>query len=335
MQISLNGRSARFRHQRGVALILVAMIVIFLGVFASLGLGFLQIKETPDYERDTTVAQQRVVNQLSSFVQLNDRLPCPADPSVARTSANFGREDHTPPGGACNRQEGIVPFRALGIQERDALDGWGRFMTYRVSPVFADNHVSLIPDSGIDVYRDCLARGIWITERSHSRTRIGGGAKITNVNINHNPRKAKFCCPNNGNFGFAATGTDIRMHTAGSASLIQARAGFDDRTSGVNDFGDIDAFQTPPVGSNATAWAFVLVSHGQNGLGTLLANETTDRVPGVAGDELENADEDRDFIERARNKVPGAGYYDDLVVSMTQNGLYGHLNNGSCIRPFR
>lgn len=326
-------RRDKFKNQHGVALILVAVIAMFLGVFATLGLGFLQLKEGPDIEKETRLIQKRAVNHLASFVHMNDRLPCPADPSVVRTAANFGLEDRTGPGTACRRTEGLYPFRSLALNERDALDGWSRFFTYRISPVFSNNDPAQIPDTGIDVYAECLTRGIWITETTHVQTREGG-TEQTAVNVNRNPRKAKFCCPANGNDGFAADGTDIQLRTANGTDLIQPRTGFNTRTSAPAQFSDIDDFVDPPTG-NVSAWAFVLLSHGSNGLGAFQVNGTTDRAGAPVGDEAENADDDRIFIDRAASRVAGAAYYDDILVSMTQNGLYGHLNNGSCARPFR
>lgn len=331
--IQKDHQPGRFKNQRGVALVLVAIIAIFMGAFATLGLGALRLKEGPDIEKETRLIQKRAINHLASFVHMNDRLPCPADPSVIRTDADFGVEDRTGPGTPCRREEGIYPFRSLALNERDALDGWGRFFTYRISPVFSNNDPAQIPDAGIDVYAECLTRGIWITETTHVQTRENG-TEETAVNVNRNPRKAKFCCPANGSDGFASDATDIQLRTANGADLIQPRNGFNGRTNGAGQFDDIDGFVDPPSG-NVSAWAFVLLSHGRNGAGAFLVNGSTDRDDSAADDEDENADGDNVFIERAANMVPGAGYYDDILISMTQNGLYGHLNNGSCARPFR
>lgn len=326
-------RPDRFKNQRGVALILVALVAVFMGVFATLGLGVLRLKDGPDIEKETRLVQKRALNHLASFVHMNDRLPCPADPSVNRTDTDFGLEDRPGPGTPCQRVEGIYPFLSLGLNERDALDGWGRFFTYRISPVFSNNDPGQIADTGVDVYSECLSRGIWITETTHVQTRENG-TEETAVNVNRNPRKAKFCCPNNGSDGFAADNTDIEMRTANGADLIQPRTGFNGRTSAPSQFADIDDFVDPPTG-NVSAWAFVLLSHGSNGAGAFLVNGTTDRDDSAVGDEDENADGDNVFIDRSANRVVGAAYYDDMLISMTQNGLYGHLNNGSCARPFR
>lgn len=337
--IQNNVRRDKFKNQRGVALILVAVIAMFLGVFATLGLGFLQLKEGPDIEKETRLIQKRAVNHLASFVHMNDRLPCPADPSVDRTATNFGLEDRVGPGTPCRRVEGLYPFQSLALSERDAVDGWGRFFTYRISPVFSNNDPAQISDTGVDVYVQCLTRGIWITEATHVQTRENG-TELTNVNVNRNPRKAKFCCPGNGNDGFATDATDIQLRTANGASLIQPRPGFNGRSNGAGEFDDIDDFLevipgVPAPGGSVSAWAFVLLSHGNNGAGAFFINGTTDRDDSAVGDESENADEDNVFIDRPANRVAGATYYDDMLVSMTQNGLYGHLNNGSCSRPYR
>lgn len=55
-------------------------------------------------------------------------LPCPADPAIGPTDANYGREDR---GGdnSCAREDGWLPWVTLGLGERD---GWGQRVWYRV-----------------------------------------------------------------------------------------------------------------------------------------------------------------------------------------------------------
>lgn len=72
---------------------------------------------------------------LVQFVQQQRRLPCPADGALASTNNNAGTEDKT--GAVCNMTRGVVPWRALGLSENDATDGWDRRITYRPFPALA------------------------------------------------------------------------------------------------------------------------------------------------------------------------------------------------------
>jgi hypothetical protein len=93
-----------------------------------------------------------VETAIALFVSQNQRLPCPANGTLAGTDSNAGIEQKEtvsagPPiiyrcavGGVSNSQQhGVVPWRALGISEQDATDGWGNRLTYRVSPDFVSS----------------------------------------------------------------------------------------------------------------------------------------------------------------------------------------------------
>ena len=78
---------------------------------------------------------------LVQFVMQQKRLPCPADGTLASSANNAGVEMRDG-GGNCtgNQQNGVVPWRTLGLTENDATDAWDRRLTYRVFPSFANNN---------------------------------------------------------------------------------------------------------------------------------------------------------------------------------------------------
>ena len=81
---------------------------------------------------------------LIQFVQQQKRLPCPANGTLASSAATAGLEVRA--GGACtgNQQDGVVPWRSLGLTETDATDAWDRRLTYRVGPALvADNAMDM------------------------------------------------------------------------------------------------------------------------------------------------------------------------------------------------
>lgn len=119
-------RAARVR-QRGVsgAAILVALAVIAIAFLLARGLS--GTEETAGNEVDTRKKLQKVTEALTRFAMENRRLPCSAQGTVATG-------DSAPTGAAatCTDNAGVVPWRTLGLTPDDALDGWGRKISYRV-----------------------------------------------------------------------------------------------------------------------------------------------------------------------------------------------------------
>lgn len=71
---------------------------------------------------------------ILQFVARNYRLPCPADGSAAKGSANDGLEVRV--GGVCTLSplsNGVVPWKTLGISDISALDGYQRRIGYAVT----------------------------------------------------------------------------------------------------------------------------------------------------------------------------------------------------------
>lgn len=351
--------------ESGIALILVAVAVVVVGVFMALGLGIFDMPDQRDFEKETRQRMDRLVDQLSEFAQEYGRVPCPADPSVNTGTAAFGWEARTGgAGSACSVAVGVVPFRSLGLDTRDGQDGWSRYFTYSVSPVFAT--LDGVPDHGVQIFNECRIELMWVDsierldpEGNGDRTKpadlINGGADI---NTNLNPTKAKFCCPGIA-APFADPNTDLVIRDAAGVRIpTRALPDPDGRTYTVRStasnvpgpdangpvgvpgtlYADIDTPFTLPgtYSGNASAFAFVLVSHGQNGLGAFQTDGTANRIPGVlpGSAEEENGDVDITFVDRPRILTPGANYYDDFIEYRTQQTLYGELGRKSCIKPY-
>jgi len=94
------------------------------------------------------MASQRSIESIREailgFAQANGRLPCPAnggtpagtvDTTTWATSVGAGAEQWNPPNNRCYTVFGVVPWTTLGVAETDA---WGRRLSYRVAPAFAD-----------------------------------------------------------------------------------------------------------------------------------------------------------------------------------------------------
>jgi hypothetical protein len=64
---------------------------------------------------------------LEQFAGTSGRLPCPADPT-----ASTGDAAPNTAATACTFPKGTVPWRTIGMRSEDALDAWGRKISYRV-----------------------------------------------------------------------------------------------------------------------------------------------------------------------------------------------------------
>lgn len=318
-----NSRSINGGGEEGVLLVLVALAIVAVGVFAALGLGFFKIRDRVDFEDLTRSRQESVIDQLSSFAQIYGRIPCPANPGLAATNAAFGREDRAGPGTVCNRTEGIVPFRSLGMQAGDAVDGWGRLMTYGVSRVFTV--LDAVPDIGIPIHNFCRRVRVWVFDTP--RGVLPDGVTLTPASDrNFNPRKAKFCCPSLTWIGGAAN--DVRvLRSSGGVSVSGAPPVRSGGEGNISVREDNDANMT----GTSEAIAFALVSHGADGFGAYVPG--AGRLPGAVGDEAENADADRDFVSRARVDAGGGAVFDDIVAWRTNYSLMAQLNSSGCMTP--
>jgi hypothetical protein len=258
------------------------------------------------------------MDQLASYVHRNRELPCPANPAEDPESRDFGTQRNN-----CNAAAntvGIVPFRTLNLDERDARDAWGRLFTYAVSPVFAN------PDPANDnqIYYRCLSPR-WINDEDN----IPG--PVNPLPRNENAQKARFCCPPP-----VRRDQDLVILDA-AGNPREPAPGFTERSDDPLAYGQINTETVGVPNSSATAFAAVIVSHGNNGLGAYNGDSTAARSPtgGASATEQENADDDITYIDRTMVLEDGADYFDDVVVWRTQTSLYSELNNASCFRPWR
>jgi type II secretory pathway pseudopilin PulG len=114
------------RQSGAIALILVIVVVALLALLISSA--FLRGQAGLDQERQTKENFRRISDALVAFASLNRRLPCPAQGSDATGSVS------APVGSsaACTDDAGVVPWSTLSLRKEDALDGWGRKISYRV-----------------------------------------------------------------------------------------------------------------------------------------------------------------------------------------------------------
>ena len=130
-------RTPAFRS-RGFTLIEIVVVLVIVSVLISMA-AMMTRGVVAAQKRSLTSTRLTALDQaLAQFVSQQKRLPCPADGTLTAGNANLGTEGGRNSNGCTgNQQNGVVPFRALGLTETDATDGWGRRFTYRVGPLLA------------------------------------------------------------------------------------------------------------------------------------------------------------------------------------------------------
>ena len=308
---------ARRYRQQGVTLVEVAIAMTIMGIIMA-GALELYSRAHAQQELDATYDNiDTVTEALSVYVEGKGRLPCPADPSADEKT--FGQERK-----ACDQttRNGILPFVTLGISRQAAMDGWGRYYTYAVSPVFArtNDRSGAIADNG-KIHGRCRHKG-WVDPGDR---------------YNRNAIKARFCCADQSPPAFDVDSDLIILHTTGGALSPVRSPGisnsYDDLTrSTTTRTGNTDVpfIDTTPV----EAPAFVLVSHGKDGRGAWLGNGTDHKYNSPdSGPELTNANNGQVFVDGPWNLVPGPAYYDDIVRWMSQDSIMAAHGARSCAYP--
>ncbi|HXC41009.1 MAG TPA: hypothetical protein VN667_18890, partial [Burkholderiales bacterium] len=275
-------------RQRGQALLAVVVLlgVLVFGYFLSQGA--LIIASANRKYVGVEDQETRIKRALLQFVQINSRLPCPADPSVALGNATAGYPDANsvfPAVTSCTYPGGVVPWKALGLSLDDVTDPWGRFISYRVY----DGSIGLTQAGGMNkVDCDSLNNSTIIDIANNKRT---------GVTISETARSASGLCNPDHN-------TLATSFTAGKGLTV-------------TDFG-----------TQHTDVAYVLISHGPSGLGGYVpggASRMT--LPGTTAADYNNTQSQQGavltsgayvgFIKMAGSlstvTAGGADHYDDVV----------------------
>lgn len=345
--------------ERGAALIATVAILALLSVFITVGIRFLDVEQDVDRRLETKQQLEFIADQIAAYVHRERRLPCPADPSQAAVGL-FGTEDRAA-AGPCNQIggqfTGIVPFRTLFIDNSNARDGWGRFISYSISPVFADTRDPQPANTDNNIFYICRTED-WVNRRLTIPPQA-----IPPPPNNENPLKARFCCPGPVTW---APGTDLEiLDENGNPYNLRPdlgpapAAGTPQRTNALAQpgaYASIDALvgdpfdQDDPVlpvdpnfitQENIVAFAIALVSHGPNGSGSFIGNGTLNQLnrppaPLPSAAEEENADGDNVFVDQPTITTTGSpNYFDDIVLWRTQFSLYNELSNATCSRAWR
>ncbi|GHD61715.1 type II secretion system protein [Jeongeupia chitinilytica] len=116
----------------GFTLLELAVVLAVVGMLLAGMLQAGRVLDEAQRVRDTRNEMAEVREALLGFAVRSGHLPCPANPAAAGAAA--GVEDRAA-GGNCNRQQGLLPWVALGLGQSDAF---GRPFSYRVTGYYAD-----------------------------------------------------------------------------------------------------------------------------------------------------------------------------------------------------
>lgn len=119
--------------QQGFTLIEMAIAVAIFGLLASGAIMATSAWLGKQALDKTAKNLDRIESALTVYMVQMGRLPCPYDPTTVAPGTYVDCTDV-----AVNAYVGLVPYRDLGLQRVDVLDGWNRYITYAVDGQKAD-----------------------------------------------------------------------------------------------------------------------------------------------------------------------------------------------------
>lgn len=263
-------KAERRKRESGFTLTELAIAFFIIGLL--LASAFMPLSSQLEVRNiaDTRRIMDQVKEAIIGFAQMNGRLPCPArgaTPAGTTDSTTWsaegfsfsaGTEQYDTTNKRCLIAVGVVPWSTLGVLETDA---WGRRLTYRVSPAFADAVYSST---------DAATRKTW-----NSRNTDPGGQHLTSLvsPANQSPE-----CPATTLGGAAADPSPVPSQSSFALCTLGDMA--------ILTRSDSDHSVVTPLATGVPA---VIVSHGKNGNGAWQTNGIALTAAAATTDERANS----------------------------------------------
>jgi hypothetical protein len=293
-------------QQSGFTLFQMAFLVAAVGVIVGALFANWNTAQGTNALVVTQERQSRIAIALSDYLQTYGRLPCPGN--LAGDLQSAGREVGPP----CAAQEGILPYRTLGLNPLDVYDGWGNLFTYAVQVDIRGNNLGVAGN----VYDQCR--------------RSAGQSPWVPVATNMNPIKANICCRSVLNAN--------RLRVLDAAAVPNDLVPVQNIPVG-NTLVNVNTPSAAggPPNTNLAYVAYVLISHGENRGGAFAIGGGAVRTPsvknGLVGAEAENTNGDLTFVTALRDVENAATYFDDIVLYRTQEQMMRDLGGTGCGQP--
>jgi prepilin-type N-terminal cleavage/methylation domain-containing protein len=138
------------KKQCGFSLVELSVSLAVIGVTMGGALTLATKKTESDKLTETETKMSMIADALDVYLTTNQRLPCPADGSLAVSHASFGVAGTATASSAtvgcagsnfnsAGVYSGVVPTKTLLLADDTMIDGWGRRIDYVVDFNFANN----------------------------------------------------------------------------------------------------------------------------------------------------------------------------------------------------
>ena len=130
----------------------MSIVILIIGIMVASILPAITQQQAIENAQELEQKLDAIEAAIAAFRREDNRLPCPAQQTLALNTANFGVEADTP--GTCTGSTpaatdasdaagdvvvGVVPVRTLGLSDDMAYDPWGRAFTYAIDARMTGN----------------------------------------------------------------------------------------------------------------------------------------------------------------------------------------------------
>ncbi|MBF0141654.1 MAG: hypothetical protein HQL74_15435 [Magnetococcales bacterium] len=166
----------------------MAMVMLLVGILASLGMSFINAKMSQTSYTVTKQRMQMIKDTMISYLRVNGKLPCP-DWIV---SGDFTGKEVSSSGTCSNSSYGIVPYVTLGLAREQIIDGWGNFFSYRIDTTIQPGKTTPFWTSvGTYVNNDKNESSIGsLTIKSTTTSSSNTASNVVVVLLSHGPNSA-------------------------------------------------------------------------------------------------------------------------------------------------